>query len=68
MALRFGGHGVKKHGDEVGLEETVSKTQKAYNGSCFFVKKKNDQNEKQLTKCTPPMATNSRKANKDQCA
>ena len=30
-----GRHGVKKHGDEVGLNETVIESHRAYNRSCF---------------------------------
>ena len=37
VGLQSGGHGVKKHGDEVGLNETVFESHRAYNRSCFLV-------------------------------
>ena len=37
--LQFDGHGVKDHGDEVCLEETVGETQTDRNSPCLFVTK-----------------------------
>ena len=56
--LQFDGHGVKDHGDEVCLEETVGETQTDHNSSCLFVKKKN--RRKIITNITPQRPTDPR--------
>ena len=63
--LQFGGHGVKDHGDEVGLEETGSETQKAYNSPCLFVQQMTK--GKNINTHKPTMPTDPRKEIEYHC-